>query len=495
MALTAQDIDLLEDWWINKSRSDFLTYRKYMRPRGFKFNWFVVDLCTRLQQFFEDVMAGKSPVLFIQAPPQHGKSWAVTDLLAWISGKAPWMRIIYASFSDLLGIRCNTQLQRFFDSEKHQKVFPTHRISSSNVVTLSTRAKRNSNLIEYIDENGHHTDGQFRNTTVAGPITGESLDIGVIDDAVKGRENANSLAWSTKIWQWFTDDFMTRFSELGGLLVVMTRWSTHDIIARCIENYKAEGIDYTLVNYPALATKDEPHRRAGEPLFPELKSKKFLLRQKAVRSGGSWDSLFQGNPSVVGGDLFKDEWWKWWKKVTPQIKYKFITADTAQKENVKNDWTVFQCWGYGVDGRIYLLDKKRARMNAPTLRREAEIFYRDHDSKKENLTDPILRAMYIEDKSSGTGLIQELRALNFKVVEVPRNKDKNMRAEDASVYIQAGLVVLNTEIEGIGNLTSEAQLFPNGEFDDDIDTLITAVEVAFINKNGGSDLLAAMGAD
>jgi predicted phage terminase large subunit-like protein len=100
--------------------------------------------------------------------------------------------------------------------------------------------------------------------------------------------------------------------------------------------------------------------------------------------------------------------------------------------------------------------------------------------------------MYIEDKSSGVGLIQELKRKKLKVFQVPRNTDKILRADDASPYIESGRVVLNTEINGIDNLTKEAREFPNSEFDDDIDCLITAVEIAFINKKTTNSLRAAM---
>lgn len=488
--ITASDIDHLESWWIEKSRGNFLAYRKFMRP-DFIHGWFINDLCRILQKFYLDLETGKRPILFIQAPPQHGKSWTISDFMAWLSGKMPNIRIIYASYSDTLGIRCNKQLQRFFESDKNKKIFPEHRISSSNVV----KASRNSRHIEYIDNEGNPTGGQFRNTTTGGPVTGESLDLGIIDDAVKGREQANSITWSEKIWQWLTDDFLTRFSESAGLLIIMTRWSTHDIIGRLIEKFNTSGKEYKLVNYQAIATKDEDFRKKGHPLFPELKSLEFLLDKKAIMPDTSWESLYQGNPTISGGNLFKDSWWKWWKDgALPAIDYKIITADTAQKAKQENDWTVFQCWGVNRGG-IFLLDKLRAKMEAPTLRREAEMFYKKHNTPRIQVGDPILRGMYIEDKSSGTGLIQELRAVGVKVFEVPRNKDKVFRAQDAAPFIESGFINLNTSIAGVDNLTKEAREFPNGEFDDDIDTLLTAVEVTLINKDSGNLLLAAMEAD
>jgi len=489
MALIAEDIDLIEDWWIQKSRVNFLAYRQFMRNERFTSGWFMADLCKHLQQFYCDLRAGLRPILLIQSPPQHGKSWTVSDFISWISGKWPEIRSIYATYSDTLGVRCNLSQQRQIDSEKYSKIFPDIKLSSKK-----GEAIRNTNHLEFLDSDRNPTAGQFRNTTTGGSVTGESLDLGVIDDAVKGREQANSITWSQKIWEWFTDDFMTRFSENAGLLIIMTRWSTHDIIARLLKIKDQFKGNFKILNYQAIATKDEANRKEGEPLFPELKSKEFLESKKAIMPQTSWESLYQGKPTVTGGNLFKDDWWEWYTKLPP-LKYKFITADTAQKIKRRNDWTVLQAWGMGIDGRIYLLDKMREKMQSPTLRREAEIFYRKHDTLRLNVDDPILRGMYIEDKSSGTGLIQELRKKRMKIIEVPRVADKYSRGEDAINFVQAGLVVLNTDIPGIGNLTKEAREFPNSENEDDIDTCMTAIEEAFINKDQSNMLKAAMEAD
>ena len=67
--------------------------------------------------------------------------------------------------------------------------------------------------------------------------------------------------------------------------------------------------------------------------------------------------------------------------------------------------------------------------------------------------------------------------------------------EDASPYIESGRVYLNVDIPGVDNLTLEGREFPNSKFDDDIDALMSAIEVAFITKEKGNSLLAAMEAD
>ena len=70
------------------------------------------EVCQELQQFVIDLESGKKPMLIIEAPPQHGKSEAIIDIISWIAGRNPSLKTIYASFSQRLGIRANLKLQR-----------------------------------------------------------------------------------------------------------------------------------------------------------------------------------------------------------------------------------------------------------------------------------------------------------------------------------------------------------------------------------------------
>lgn len=470
-SLTLTDVELYQDYWDDISRDNFYAYRQYIGQPSFLKGWFQRDLSRHLQKFCFDLFDGKKPILIIEAPPQHGKSRAVSEFLSWILGKMPWIRIIFASYSDRLGVRANRFLQRTIDSEKYQRIFNNVMLGSQKVATLAGRVLRNNEIFEIVDH-----DGSFRNTTVNGSVTGESLDLGVIDDPVKGRAEANSKTIQEKTWDWFTDDFYTRFSENAGLLLILTRWSVMDLAARLIESEK----NIKVVTYMAIAEANEEHRSEGEPLFPEHKSLEFLLKRKNKMSPANWASLYQQHPVIESGNIFKFEHWRWWP-VLPKLKYKFIVADTAQKKNNWNDPTVFQCWGYGVDENIYLLDMFRDRIEAPELRKQAKLFYSKHDTSRINDDDPVLRGMWIEDKSSGTGLIQELKRDQLKIKAIPRNIDKIERAHDATPYIEAGLVYLNESIRNVSYVTDEATVFPNGTHDDAIDCTMNAIEVAFIH--------------
>jgi len=484
MELSNESINVLESWWTKKAADNFLAFRRFIRDDKLLYGWFIIDLCIQLQQFYLDLIAGKRPILAIQTPPQHGKSWAITDFIAWVLGRHPELRIIFASFSEYLGVRTNRALQKYFISEKYNNIFPDFSIGKKRVVAMENAPLRNNSVVET------NQGGFFRNTTVRGPVTGESLDLGIIDDPIKGREEANSPTFREKTWDWFTDDFGTRFSDSAGLLIIMTRWHVDDLIGRLKKEYP----NTKTLNYPALATKDAKHRREKEPLFPELKSKKFLMGKQRIMSDPNFSALYQGNPVVLGGDLIKDEWWRW-QEVRPRILFKFIVADTAQKTKTQNDYTDLACWGYGVDGRIHILDHIHDKFKAPALRREALAFYNKHNTPRKALHDPVMRGMFIEDKSSGTGLIQELEEEGCKVFEVPRQTDKIMRCDDASPHIAAGQVVLYADVHNVGVITQEAREFPNGEHDDAIDNVFNAIEVAFINKLVTNSLQAAMEAD
>lgn len=460
--ISTDDVDLLERYWQAASRESFWAFRQYMRPKMLK-GWFHRDMANELQQFGEALMNGEAPILLIQAPPQHGKSWAIVDFIAWMAGKDVDRQTIYASFSDRLGVRANLMLQRMFDSHKYQGVFPETKIAARNAVAISAQTLRNREILEFAGREGY-----FRNTTVRGPITGEGLGLGVVDDPVKGREEANSATMRDKTWEWFTDDFMTRFTEDAGILGIMTRWNLDDLFGRLM----AIRPDAKVKRYPAIAEKDEQFRKEGEALFPELKSLDFLLRAKSTQQTASWESLYQQNPIIVGGDLFRDEWWKF-LDVPPKIKWRAIYVDTAQKLKKQNDYSVFQCWGATEGGQAVLLDMIRSKWEAPELLEQGRAFWAKH---KAVAGMGRLRKMGVEDKVSGTGLIQTLRREGIPILAIQRNTDKVERANDTSPMVESGNVILLRSCPHLSTFLAEAAAFPNAAHDDTIDPMMDAVE-------------------
>jgi hypothetical protein len=282
---------------ILEARKDFGLFRRLIR-KDMIWGWWTQEVAWQLQRFYNDMVAGRRPKLAIAAPPQTGKSWAATDFIAYVAGKMPDKKTIFGSYSDDLGVRTNNDLQRIIMGAPFRKIFPDTKISDETSVTGSDRWKRNSTLIEFINHQG-----SFRNTTVSGQINGLELHLGVIDDPLKGRAEAHSVNARNRAWDWFADDFLSRFAKDAALLVIMTRWHVDDIIGRYMDRFP----DVRVLSYPAIAEHDEVFRRKGEALFPELKPLEFLLERKKLLTQPSWESLYQQHPIVVGGGQFPIE--------------------------------------------------------------------------------------------------------------------------------------------------------------------------------------------
>src|SRR5262249_38329958 len=218
------------------------------------------------------------------APPQHGKTEQITDFTAWVAGKRPESKTIFASYSDELGVDVNKALQRIMTSDRYIAIFG-YRLGESG-----SRWIRNTNTLEY-----PNLSGSFSNRTVGAQITGKSLGLGIGDDPVKGRAEASSKPVRDKLWSWFTDDFFTRFSDSAGLLMIMTRWHLDDPVGRLIERYP----EAKILRYPAVAEEDEKNRLKGEALFPQHNSLAFLMERRAVMTQASWESEYQQNPIIA----------------------------------------------------------------------------------------------------------------------------------------------------------------------------------------------------
>lgn len=442
---------------LEAARNDFWNYRLAINP-GLKISWYQKDVAKELMQFYRDYKDNKRPQLCIEAPPQHGKSMQIIEFISWMAGKDPNAKSIYTSFSKRLGIRANLRLQRIYDSEQYKAIFPETTINKNNTVTISGQFLRNREIIEYINK-----DGYFRNTTVAGSITGESLDIGIIDDAIKGREAAQSETVRNKIWDWLTDDFLTRFSDHGALLVIGTRWHIDDPIGRLRERFK----NIRVLSYPAIAIKDEANRKEGEALFPEHKSIDFLLERKRLMSSYSWSSLYQSNPINPDGAIVKPDWIRLFTpKDLPGVISEWIQSwDLSFKDSNTSSYVVGQVWARSGPNK-YLMDQVRRQMGF-------------NDTLKAILT---MRANYpqaseilIEDKANGPAIIDTLKKSISGVIAIQPDGSKESRFMSVAPQFESGNVFIPQQAEWKDEYISELVKFPVSEHNDQVDATSQAL--------------------
>ena len=460
--LNAIDIEL--------SRKDFLEYRMFMNPK-LKVGWWVIETAIELQAFYNDLIAGKKPILILEAPPQHGKSIMVIDFMAWICGKHPELRTIFSSFSDRLGKRANLKLQRAFLSERYQAIFPDLQVSGAikDSDSADSRYARNSELIEFFGGEGY-----FRNTTVEGAITGESLDLAVIDDPIKGRKAANSVKVRDNTWDWLTDDLFTRFSEDAGLLLMLTRWHIDDPAARLLMYDKTVKV----LSYKAIAEYDEKNRKQGEPLFPELKSLEFLNKRKLLLTKANWLSLYQQDPVISGGDLIKTGNIEIVEDYPKDIK-KFVRYWDKAGTKDGGAYTAGVLIGITKDKVVYIIDVVRGQWSA--LARENKI-------KQTAELDGTKTHIWVEQepgsggKESAENTVRNLVGFVIKVEKV--TGDKVTRAEPYAAQVEAGNVKV-VKSDWTKAFIDEMEVFPNGKYKDQVDAAAGGFNKLAVNKRYG----------
>jgi predicted phage terminase large subunit-like protein len=388
----------------------------------------------------------------LMAPPQHGKSTAMRDFISWVAGNNPDRNVIFASYSDELGIETNVTVQRMIMSPRYRRIFPNMRIGD-------VRWQRNSSLIEFGDHKG-----SFRNTTVAGGITGFGLHLGIIDDPVKGRQEVNSKLVRDRVWNWYTDDFFSRFDCNAGQLAIMTRWHVDDLLGRALQKFSDEKV----LRYPAIATEDTSYRAKGEALFPEFKPLDFLLERKRIMTVGSWESEYQQLPIVVGGGILPIER----MRILPffdrsKISYSVRYVDKAASTQEWGKYTAMVRMYSMRDGSYVISDivrgKWSAREREERLKALAET---DRAQFGYNYEVMIEQEPGSGGKESAEATIRNLAG--FMVYADKVTGSKQVRAEPFAAQVQGSNVYLVAG-DWVEAWYDECETYPTGPYRDQID--------------------------
>jgi len=444
-----------------KARGSLLSFIQYCKD-DYVVSDFAVEVCGALEQFVDDMANEKRPLLVIQAPPQHGKTAIVSRYFpAWLFGKNPDVAVGAASYGSVLASDINRDVQRIMLSGEYRNLFPSTTLIKNENNKNEVEAKRNNMAFEIVNKKGYYI-----SVGVGGSLTGRKVDCGIIDDPIKNAQEALSTITKDSIWNWYTTTFLTRLSANSGQIIMATSWATDDLSGRILEaRPTAKHLKYKAIS-------DD-----GRALIPERHSLEKLLEIKCVTSAHFWSAMYQQEPKVLGGNIIKGEYFKYYG-IPPRINYRTIYADTAQKTKEHNDYSVFECWGAGDDGKVYLLDLIRGKWEAPELERRAVAFWNKQKSMTSSNVGRV-RVMKVEDKVSGTGLIQSIRMNSeIPILGVERTKDKYTRLSDVLGYIESGYVCLPSNAPFLNDFVSECESFTANDkhlHDDQIDPMIDAI--------------------
>lgn len=424
---------------------------------------------------------GRINRLIVNQPPRSLKSHAVSVAFpAWLLGHDPSLQIICASYGQDLADKHARDCRRLMSSAFYQRLFPGTRLSPEK-----------QSVNEFIT-----TKQGFRlSLSVGGPLTGRGAYIIILDDPLKP-DDALSETRRNSVNEWYDNTLLSRLNskEKGIIIIVMQRLHQDDLVGHVRE----QG-NWDTLSFPAIAESDESYeyqtgfgksmftRKAGEALQPERESLSTLKTIRATMGEYHFASQYQQNPMPLSGMIVKSDWIKHYapENLPRRFSFKLQSWDTANKSGDLNDFSVCTTWGV-YDRHYYLLDVFRKRVNYPDLRRAVKDEARKHD----------VNIILIEDKASGTQLIQDLKAdgvLGIRAYDPPPGSDKTIRLYAQTAEFEGGRVLLPESAPWLDEYTRELTSFPGCKFDDQVDSTTQALD--HLKSTVNLDVWEKLGAD
>lgn len=398
--------------------------------------------------------------VIVSMPPRHGKSQLVSHWTpVWYLAMFPERRVILASYEADFAASWGRLVRNTL--EEHQR-------------ELGVKISADSSAANRWDT---PQGGGMITAGVGGPITGRGADLLILDDPIKNAEEANSERIRQRVWEWWQSTAYTRLEPGAGAVVVMTRWHQDDLVGRLLRDAQDGGEAWDMLELPALAEPaDMLGRSEGSPLWPARYGVEDLGRIKRAVGSYVWAALYQQRPAPASeGSRFQRAWFG--PPVEPsavpaiarRVRYWDLAA-TEAKPGTDPDWTAGvkmaeQRGAYWIESVI----RARARPKGveDLIRQTAEL-------------DGVGVEIHIEQEpgSSGVATIDHYQRDVLKGFAVYGSKttgDKQLRANPLSAAAEAGNVKL---VRGpwVEAFLEEAEAFPGGAHDDQVDAASGAME-------------------
>lgn len=438
------------------ARRHLLDFVRRTYGEAFNESWHHRLLCEELERFSASVAAKQAPRLIVTMPPRHTKSTIVSERFpVWHMGRHPGHDVICASYSQDLANRLSRNARRV--ATDAALLWPD--------VSPSDERKAVS---EWVVRSG----GTYRAAGVGGSLTGMGAHAAVVDDPIKGWEEAQSATVRQRVKDWFTSVLMTRLAPGAGVLITQTRWHGDDLTGWQLREFPGE---WQVFNFPAIAEEDEEHRRKGEALHPErypLEGPGGLNNIRRTLGEMQFAALYQQRPVPAEGGIIKGPWLRAnrYSERThrSQIKRLIHSWDTASKAKEHNDPSL--CWVLAErkDGAIEVWGRWKDRVVFPDLLTQIKAM---HARDKPHV-------VLIEDKGSGQEAIAMLkRDRGFHGAVVPSTPvvDKLTRMATETPALESGRVLWPEDAPWLADAWDVLLTFPSHAHDEEVDALSQAL--------------------
>lgn len=420
-----------------------------------KWGWALDAICEHL----EAVSRGGIKRLLMNVPPGSMKS-LLTGVIwpAWEWGPQgrPELRYLGTAHKEDLAVRDNMKARRLIQSAWFQERWPIALTSDQNAKTKYENSSTG-----------------FREAMAFTSMTGSRGDRVILDDP-HSVDDANSPIKLTADITTFREALPSRVNnDQSAIVIIMQRLNEADVSAVAVDlgyDHLCIPMRFEVGRSKHVVGAGDPRKTEGELMFPERFPEEQVTDLERTMGSYAVAGQLQQRPSPRGGGILKPAWFGSYEN-PPALEWREIYADTAQKTAEQNDYSVFMLVGRTTTGQAVILDVLRDKWEAPDLLTAARSFWTRH-----NLAATPVRAMRVEDKVSGTGLIQTLRREGVPVLPIQRNKDKVSRAYDAAPFMESGNVLVPQWAHWLKAFADEVEAFPGGAHDDQVDVLCDAVQ-------------------
>lgn len=416
--------------------------------------------------------------LIISMPPQEGKSVRTSIRFPeWLLEQNKELRIAIVSYSDEMARRHGGDIKNdveTFDGDE-------------NPIDLGIRLRQDSRAAGRWHVKGHK--GGVYCTGIDGSLTGKAVEVLIIDDPYKNREQAYSAEYRQKVRDFWQAVCVPRLGPGSICVVIQTRWHEDDLAGWLHTSFPDK---WRYVNIPAQAdTNDDPLGRSIGEFLISARGDRDWNGIKSDVGEWVWGALYQGRPTPAAGGLFKRKYMRYWAPMPRDVTrhgamhgaridlagravylddaWRFITVDLAASEKTSADWTVAGAFAISTEGDLILLGGRRARID---------------ETMHWDLIRPLYQewcvdTVFVESRMFGTTLVYEAGQANIPIKELKADTDKITRALPASVRAETGRLWLPTRAayDDAPLWVEELVSFPNATHDDCVDVIAYAARV------------------
>lgn len=439
-----------------------------------------------LFNYFDNIEKGNYKRININIPPRSGKTTLAKYFLVYSLTKNPKANIIYTSYSQTLLTDISLSCTSLLENPIYKALYPSYFYYEDEEIDpvdnfwkeylIETTKKNTYSSKKIMTKEG----GVCLFSAIGGQITGYGAGIRgskrfsgflCIDDGNKPGD-IHFPKMRENVTRYFKETLLSRLNNSNTPIInIQQRLHLEDLSGFLENKYKFKTLKKPLID------------KNGNCLLPNQYTEERIKELQI--DNYSFSAQYQQEPIVLGGQIIKREFFKYYS-TNQKYNYKkiVIAADTAIAVKEHSDFSCFLIGGITQDNKLHILEMQHGKWEYPELKIKALETYNNYQFNKRTTS---ASCMAIENRASGQQLIQDLKKMGLPIKAIDVTKDKLTRVQEVLDYIASGLVLLPNN-EDYGNnptFLKECENFSRDMshlHDDIVDTLVHLINTTIAKR-------------